>query len=266
MACRFCQGQTAPLGKANVLGRFEAQYLRCTSCESVQVDSPSWLDEAYADPLAKSDLGQVSRAVTVGAQVSALLRFAAPREAPCLDYSGGTGLFVRMMRDRGYDFWWCDPLAENIFATGFEAALQGRFELITALEVVEHLVDPIDTLERLAGHTDTIVLSTYLVPSPTPMPHEWWYYATDTGQHVSFISRAGLDRVARRLGLHLHSRASLHVLTRRSLPKAAVGLALRPRCALGAFAFTKRDTLLPHDYEAHLQTHRREVTVGDGST
>jgi hypothetical protein len=33
-----------------------------------------------------------------------------------VDIGGGYGLLTRLMRDRGFDFYWKDPHCENIFA------------------------------------------------------------------------------------------------------------------------------------------------------
>jgi len=59
----------------------------------------------------------------------------------CLDYGGGHGVFVRIMRDFGFDFRWSDCYATNIYARGFEGDVHLRHELVTAFEVFEHLVD-----------------------------------------------------------------------------------------------------------------------------
>ncbi len=130
---------------------------------------------------------------------------------------------------------------------------------------MEHLIDPLATITKLAMHTDTIVLSTYLMPTPAPLPDDWWYDATDTSQHISFASRTGLAHLADRLGVHLHSRSNTHVLTRRRFPATALAIALRPRCAVAAYGFTARPTLLQHDYEALLRRQRASSRTGDGA-
>ena len=37
-----------------------------------------------------------------------------------LDYGVGYGVFVRLMRDIGFDYFWQDKYTENLFAQGFE--------------------------------------------------------------------------------------------------------------------------------------------------
>lgn len=247
MSCRFCQSSVVGFGDAIVLGRHNAKYTRCTLCGSVQVEDPTWLDEAYDDVIARSDLGQVSRCVANGARVSALLKFASIT-SPCLDYSGGSGLFVRLMRDRGFDFYWCDPMAENDFARGFEASTLGRYAVVTMLEVVEHLLNPAEVLAELSHIADVIVVSTYLLPSPAPSPGEWWYYATDTGQHISFPSPEGLQTVAAAIGMRCWTRDPIHIFSRSPLPRLARLVALNGRLSEILAGLTRRPTLLGSDY------------------
>lgn len=86
-------------------------------------------------------------------------------------------VFVRLMRDAGFDFLHYDPLCENIFAQGFEAELTGRsgYTLVTAFEVFEHLVSPLDDIANMLKFGRSIFFSTELHPVP-PLSLEQWSY------------------------------------------------------------------------------------------
>jgi hypothetical protein len=56
---------------------------------------------------------------------------------PVASSIGGYGMFVRLMRDGGFDFHREDPLCDNLFAQGFDRQDDGTFELVTAFEVFE---------------------------------------------------------------------------------------------------------------------------------
>ena len=43
-----------------------------------------------------------------------------------VDYGGGYGLLVRLMRNSGFDFYRYDPYCANFFAKGFEVDLFAR--------------------------------------------------------------------------------------------------------------------------------------------
>ena len=48
-------------------------------------------------------------------------------------------MLVRLMRDRGFDFRYFDLHGPNLFARGFELDHEQSVDVVTALEVVEHL-------------------------------------------------------------------------------------------------------------------------------
>ena len=80
------------------------------------------------------------------------------RGARFLDYGGGYGLFVRMMRDRGFDFYRQDIHCENILADQFDLMdlpAGSKFAMLTAIEVFEHLQDPVAELGYMLQLSDT---------------------------------------------------------------------------------------------------------------
>ena len=140
-------------------------------------------------------------------QVAAFIELFRDPNGLFLDFAAGYGLFVRLMRDRGYDFVWSDKYCSNLFARGFEGSLSSgcQYAAITAFEVLEHLIDPVAEFQQLSAHTDCVICTTTLLPEPAPRPNEWWYYILEQGQHVSFYTRQSLERLAERLGFKLTS-------------------------------------------------------------
>ena len=210
--CPVCGAGREHAFTAVVLGRHEADYLKCRACGFLGVDRPFWMEEAYGSPVADIDTGILERTAHLVPRLVCLLRMTCPRDAIFADIGAGYGVLVRAMRDAGFDFRWNDPLSPNLLARGFELAGE-RCAAVTAVEVLEHTEDPLaflrETLERT--HATLAVLTTELLPSPVPEP-AWWYYARPSGQHVSFFERRTLDVLAGRLGLRVHSRHSFHVL------------------------------------------------------
>jgi hypothetical protein len=215
MTCKLCGGATEPFGELVVLGRHCAHYRRCGTCGYVAVEDPHWLDEAYADrAIAALDTGIVVRNLWLADAVDALLRWRLRNVRTALDHGAGTGLFVRLMRDRGHDFRWSDPYCENLFARGFEAEDDTRFDLATCFEVAEHLTDPVSVFRQLAERAPTVIFSTELLPPANPRPGEWHYYAPETGHHVGFYTATSLQALAGKLGRHFASDGRmLHAFT-----------------------------------------------------
>lgn len=217
IACRCCGRPAEAIFTSTVLGR-TVSYYECAHCHYVQTEQPSWLDEAYADALNTTDTGIVRRSARTTRIVAGVMTMLGCLHEPMLDFAGGSGLLVRMLRDLGVDARWHDPHCANVFARGFEHAGE-RVALVTAFEVMEHLVQPLPEIERLAGLCDAMLFSTELAPTPTPAPDAWWYYGRDHGQHIGFYRAATLAFIARQLGWHLNSDGrSFHLFTRRPCP------------------------------------------------
>ena len=54
-------------------------------------------------------------------------------------------MFVRIMRDKGFNFYRQDIHCQNLFAKHFDISnikITEKFDLLTAIEVFEHLEDP----------------------------------------------------------------------------------------------------------------------------
>jgi Methyltransferase domain len=216
MLCKLCGGATGEYGELRVLDAFDAHYRMCAACQFVFAADPSWLDKAYDTPIAASDTGIAVRNLRFAAIIGALIPLCFHDARRFLDFGGGAGLFVRLMRDQGFNFYLEDKYCENLFAVGFEADDAETFDLTTCLEVIEHIPEPMPIFVKLAQTAPTIVLSTELLPATRNKPGEWWYYTPESGQHVSFFSRRSLEVVAGKLGMSVASNGrDLHVLSRR---------------------------------------------------
>lgn len=188
-----------------VRARYRAVYCGCDRCGFLFADKPTWLHEAYEDPITVSDTGLLARSHRFSGYTAILCYFLVDRQGTFLDYGGGYGVFTRLMRDMGFDFYWWDPHCSNLFARGFEHP-PGRkgYELVTCLEVLEHVTDPVGELRRILDLSDRVLVSTTLFPSPIPQPGSWAYYGLEHGQHIAFFCRRTFQVMADRLGCHVY--------------------------------------------------------------
>lgn len=249
--CNICQSVSAAHARGFILDKYDIQYYSCEECGFIQTESPYWLEEAYASAIARSDLGLIGRNLKLANFCSALIPMFYDPSATFIDYGGGNGMFVRMMRDKGFNFYWHDKYASNQFAMGFEAASDGKFSLLTAFEVFEHLSQPLEGIGDMFRYSDTVIFSTRLPPRWKIMPHDWWYFALDTGQHVSIYSRKSLEFIARKFNVQLSSNGiSLHVFSSRTISKIILkALSFQPFAAtLSGILNARRKSLLEDDY------------------
>lgn len=219
----------SPIFSSRVLGKHVADFEHCTNCGFLRIANPHWLEEAYSSAIAATDTGLVARNIDVARKLAAFLYFVLPGRGTgrFLDVAGGYGMLTRLMRDYGFDFYWSDKYCSNLFAQGFEFDETGvPCRAVTAIEVMEHLIDPVEFLERAlrTAESDTFIFTTELYEGDPPRPEAWAYYSLATGQHISFFSRRTLETLSGRLGMQYRYVAGLHVFTRQDLSPLALRL------------------------------------------
>lgn len=229
--CPLCGNEASFLFERAVLGKYTTPYQHCSTCDYVFVPKAHWLAEAYSEAIVESDTDIAARNIFTSLRLAALLYLAFHErgQGRFADVAGGYGLLTRLMRDLGFDFYWSDSYAKNILARGFEySEVLGPCDAVTAIEVLEHTVDPAafirDNLARCKS--DTLIFTTEVFPDgKPPAADKWSYYAFETGQHISFFSARGLAILGERLGLRYIRQGRLHILTRRNPSPTLVALA-----------------------------------------
>ena len=211
--CRVCAAAARPIFSGTVLGR-NVEYQECDACGYVQTETPTWLDEAYGSAIGAADTGILQRNRRTARVVVRMLAMLGLLRRRVIDSAGGYGLLVRMLRDLGVDARWEDRYCDNLVARGFEAAADDKADLLTAFEVMEHLVDPLADLQLLCARAPHVLVSTSLIPEPTPRLNDWWYYAPSGGQHIGFFRLRTLEHLAKQLGRRVFSDGrSFHLFT-----------------------------------------------------
>lgn len=205
--CRICGGELRPLFSGTVLGDVQAIYARCATCESLIAPDPHWLERAYSTEVVPDpDSGALQRCLFIHRCIRRMrhLRLL-PRRFRSLDFGSGRGVLLRLLLDDGMDAWGFDPFPAPAFAK--ERILQevpdGPFDLVTAIEVIEHTLDPLQTLNRLRealAPGGILLLSTELYDRALHGP-DWIYLAPEHGQHITMFSARGLQAAAEATGL-----------------------------------------------------------------
>lgn len=249
MRCGVCSAEAAQFDEATVLQKYSVKYFQCKACGFVQTEKPYWLEEAYGSAIARIDVGILFRNLLNRRITAALLNLLFPKANAILDYGAGHGIFVRLMRDKGYNFFWHDLHATNDYARGFEHAIGNTYDLVTSFEVFEHLADPLSDIEQMISLAPNLFFSTDLLPVPTPKVGEWWYYAPLAGQHVALYTAESLRVIARRYGLYLLSRRSYHLLSRTPQNRFLFRLATSQTISQVLSLIRRRNTLLSRDLE-----------------
>jgi SAM-dependent methyltransferase len=132
-----------------------------------------------------------------------------------LDYGGGNGRLRQLLAEEGWNSRSYDPFVDR----NMRAEEMGRFDLITAFEVFEHVPNPRQLVHQVSTllAPDGIVLFSTLLSDGIFESHErlkWWYASPRNG-HISLFSSQSLNVLAMQNDFHWGTLADgLHCMWR----------------------------------------------------
>jgi SAM-dependent methyltransferase len=187
------------------------QYCRCGHCGfCFAPEMYRWKPEEFARKVYNSDYAQVdpdyldARPRGFAATLTRTFGDAAA-ELRHLDYGGGNGLLTAILLDAGWQSASYDPFVDSdVRLDDF-----GKFDLITSIEVFEHVPNPRQLVSDLASLLDDdglLLFSTLLSDGniAAGQPLRWWYASPRNG-HISLYSRESLAILGSREGFKFAS-------------------------------------------------------------
>jgi tetratricopeptide (TPR) repeat protein len=237
-SCKICRGRS-PLfgvvdfhkscmegqGRRLALSGVPVYYRRCERCGFLYTEFfDAWPEAAFAERIYNADYLQVDpdAAERRPANNAGLVAeaFAGMRESiSILDYGGGSGRLAELLRERGFN-----AATYDLFSQHREKP-QGRYDLITCFEVLEHLPNPKAMLTAMAallktpeedGSDGMILFSTLLQPENIVETGVSWWYAGPRNGHCSLYTAQALAVLFGAAGLQVaSSNAALHLAYRR---------------------------------------------------
>jgi hypothetical protein len=197
ISCRFCGAEADFVFRHKVMEGLDVRYHRCRGCDSLLTEQPTWLEHVYSNPTRPTDTSAARRAERCKIVIFWLWKlFRMSSSDQLLDWGGGDGLLVRMLRDEGIDAYRYDTYTKNSYALGFDGDPDKSYSMVTAFEVWEHFVDARAEVDQLfARQPKVLLLSTSLYDG---QDQSWSYI--ESGRHVFFWSRTALKQVAETYG------------------------------------------------------------------
>jgi hypothetical protein len=193
--CKLCLADDCvPAGRSQ-----QRDLYHCRACGLVFVPPTQWV--SVADERARyghhDNTAENAGYLRFLGEVADVVAAVASPPGRVLDFgSGKHAILTELLRQRGYHCTAYDP----VYGLGMDA-LGGRYDVVILCEVIEHLRDLRDELERISGtltEGGRVVVRTRCYPSLAALP-TWWYARDPT--HINFFSPAALDVAASWCGL-----------------------------------------------------------------
>jgi SAM-dependent methyltransferase len=216
-SCAMANGVTLPLVGVPIY------YRRCADCKFVFTDAfDDWSTDQFKTYIYNDDYKIVDPDYATvrprdNADVVGRLWGAIKRELRVLDYGGGNGAFCATLRANGFT----SAVTYDPMVPDFAHRPEGKFDLVTSFETLEHLPDPlagIGLMLEFAADPGLIFFSTFAQPADFEfLGLNWWYVGPRNG-HISIFSRSALARAFNRHGYNLASFSDNIHLAFRTLP------------------------------------------------
>ncbi|MGB7413394.1 MAG: class I SAM-dependent methyltransferase [Thermosynechococcaceae cyanobacterium] len=124
-----------------------------------------------------------------------------------LDIGSGEGWGVKTLQESGYEAYGYDiaspKMCHDSISVGSRDIVSGQYDVVTAVEVMEHLTDPIEAcqwISRLVRPEGVFAFSTSTFNSKKH-DSSWWYLK-QVG-HISLHTRSSLNLLARATGFRV---------------------------------------------------------------
>jgi len=200
---KTCDSRLYPRGLAGV----PVVYHACPNCKFIFTTffdrfPPDWWRRfVYNEQYVEIDPEYIDKRPRVNAiEIRNLLR--GRRDVVGLEFGGGSGLTAALLREKGFAFDSFDPYGVN----DVDSSRRGQYNFCSAIEVFEHLHDPVRSLEDIVGMCSKGPLTVLIKTSTTdatvsPRSRLSWWYAGPRNGHISLFSKAALQLLAERCGL-----------------------------------------------------------------
>lgn len=233
-ACKICGGPAALYGVVDFhksceeangvhlsLSGVPIYYRRCANCQFLFTDAfDDWTIEQFKTHIYNGEYQKVDPGYFNGGrsrengEVVARLWDAHKAATRVLDYGAGNDAFCAILRAAGFPV----AISYDPMVPEFARPPQGKFDLVTSFETLEHLPDPlagIRLMADLAAEPGLIFFTTYAQPADFDRQGVNWWYVGPRNGHVSIFSKQALQRAWQQYGYKFLSlRDNIHIAFR----------------------------------------------------
>ncbi len=214
--CIVCEGTLSSLGsvpfdrnnaEVPIVNNTPVEYFRCTNCGAILApELLTWTPEILGSKIYNADYVKYdpdylyNRPYNYSNFFMGLVPYTKYGKFKHLDYGSGMGVMSSILRSKLWNSTSYDPYSE-----GSTTKPSGYFDLITAIEVVEHSLNVEETFKDMLKYLKPggiIIFSTQLAKPEYTI--DWWYIGARNG-HINIQSEKSLKLIAKNCGMYFTS-------------------------------------------------------------
>ncbi len=210
LPCKICGGKAALYGVVDFhkcceelrgfrlpLSGVPIYYRRCTACDFLFTDAfDDWSDDQFKAHIYNDDYGTIdpdyhTARPHANADLVGRLWAEHKSETRVLDFGGGNDVFCTALRTNGFPA----AVTYDPMVTAHARRPNGKFDLVTCFETLEHLPDPaagVALILECVAEPGLIFYSTLVQPADFNNYGLGWWYVGPRNGHVSIFSKQAL--------------------------------------------------------------------------
>jgi hypothetical protein len=236
LGCKICSGAAAlygvvdlhrpciiPGGVSPPLSGVPIYYRRCAACGFIFTDAfDDWSEDQfkthiYNDDYITFDPDYQTERPSQNAGVVAQLWGAHKASIRVLDFGGGNDVLCSALRATGF----AEAITYDPMVPEHATRPEGKFDLVTCFETLEHLPDPVAGIARIVecvAEPGAVFYSTLMQPADIDKQGMSWWYVGPRNGHISLFTRQALTSAWARHGYKTASLNDNVHLAFRTLP------------------------------------------------
>jgi 2-polyprenyl-6-hydroxyphenyl methylase/3-demethylubiquinone-9 3-methyltransferase len=235
LSCKICDGQAALYGvvdfhkscqnlKVPVSG-MPIYYRRCAACGFLFTDAfDDWSQDQfkthiYNDAYLPFDPDYQTARPSANAKLVSQLWAQHKAGMRVLDFGGGNDVFCTALRADGFQA----AITYDPMVPEHATRPEGKFDLVTSFETLEHLPDPIAGIARMAecvAEPGAVFYSTLTQPADFDNQGLSWWYVGPRNGHISIFTKQALTAAWARHGFKNASLNDVLHIAFRNMPPA----------------------------------------------